>query len=227
MVYDPVRHKVLMFGGNDFRRAFSDLWEYDYAENNWTKLAIANPPEARQMHGMVYIPGKDVVIVFGGRRSNGGASFADTWELNCKTRTWKKLNPRNIPPVSDHVNITYDASEKKVILFSSPETWAYDFETNNWTNLKPAKSPVSGHSNLVYDPNRKKSVLFAYVRGTPAGMQTWTFDYSENKWANITPRTTPDSHLEHDDMVYINDKDVFIQYGGCCSGKTLELKLDH
>lgn len=231
MVYDPVRHKLLMFGGNDFKRAFNDLWEYDYDQNSWTELSPANPPESRQLHGMVYIPDRDVVIVFGGRRSNGGAAFADTWEFNCKTRTWTKLNPQNNPPVSDHVNITYDTSERKMILFTSPEIWAYDFDTADWTNLEPANSPVSNHSNLVYDSHNKKTILFGNFRN-PNSRQTWSFDYPENKWTNITPKKFPKidftraSIIEHAGMVYLSDHDVFIQYGGCCSNQTLELKLN-
>ena len=36
MVYD--RHKVLLFGGDDFTRSYNDLWEYDYGLNTWTEL---------------------------------------------------------------------------------------------------------------------------------------------------------------------------------------------
>jgi len=56
-------------------------------------------------------------------------------------------------------------------------------------------------------------------------MLTWIFDYSENKWTNITPNNIPYEFTEHFDMVYLNDQNVFIQYGGCCTDKTLELKI--
>ena len=216
MVYDPVRRKVLMFGGSDFKRAFNDLWEYDFGENKWTAVAAADPPEPRLMHGMAYILNQDVVIVFGGRRANGGASFADTWEFNFKTMIWKKLNTQNKPPVSDHVNLAYDTSEKKLFLFSNPETWAYDLESRNWENLNPKNSPDSGHSNLVYDPVRKKLVLFGDSKNSHR-MFTWSFDYSENEWTNITPGRFPSidftraSVIEHDGMVYLDQHNVFIQ----------------
>ena len=54
----------------------------------------------------------------------------------------------------------------------------------------------------------------------------------KNNWVNITPQSFPDinyiehSVIEHDAMVYIDDHDVFIQYGGCCSNTTLELNLN-
>lgn len=65
--------------------------------------------------------------------------------------------------------------------------------------------------------------------------QTWVFDYSTNSWTNITPRNMFSSlnrlfnqgvRIEHDGMVYLEDEQVFVQYGGCCSDETLELKLN-
>ena len=230
MVYDALRHKVLLFGGNDFIKAYNDLWEYDYSQNTWTKRSTTAPPEARQMHGMVYIPGRDAVIIFGGRRSDGGASFADTWEFNCKTSTWKKLNPTTTPPVTDHVNMAYDKSEKKVILFTEGETWALDFETNNWEKLKIDNQPNSDHSNFVYSDGLEKSILFGNIKGSDT-MITWAFNYSENSWTNITPDNFPKvifyEHeiIEHDALVYLPQPDVIIQYGGCCSDQTLELSF--
>ena len=44
-----------------------------------------------------------------------------------------------------------------------------------------------------------------------------TFQSSERK---------PTPVIEHDELVYINDLNVFIQYGGCCSDQTLQLSLN-
>jgi len=232
MVYDELRHKVLMFGGDDFSKAFNDLWEYDYSQNTWTKRSTNTPPKARQIHGMVYIPDRDVVMIFGGRRSDGGASFADTWEFNCETSVWRKLNPENSPPVSDHVNMTYDKSAEKVLLFTNFQTWALNLDTENWTRLDAANPPDSDHSNFVYSDHHQKSILFGDSRSTQ-NMITWTFNYSENSWTDITSGNFPTINfngnppvIEHDALVYLNDLNVFIQYGGCCSEQTLELSLN-
>lgn len=225
MVYDRVGRRVLMFGGDDFTRAFNDLWQYDYGENEWADISSTYSPEARQMHGMVYVPDREVVVLFGGRKSDGGAFFNDTWELDCATNSWKKLDPENKPPVTDHVNITYDVSEKKVVLFTNPDTWAYDFDIENWTILDPSNPPDVDHSNFVYSPHSKKSVLLG-SSSTSDSMFTWVFDYSDNAWTDITPPQMPGDFIEHDAMVYLDDQNVFIQYGGCCTDKTLELDLE-
>lgn len=78
MAYNPILQRTLMFGGNDFTRAFNDLWGYDFKENTWRELTPENLPEPRQMHGMVFDSTNLVMIMFGGRRSDGGAAFQDT-----------------------------------------------------------------------------------------------------------------------------------------------------
>ncbi len=231
MAYDTLRHRTLLFGGNNFSNALNDLWLYDYQSNNWTQITTSNTPEQRQMHGMVYIPDRDIIMMFGGRKSNGGASFSDTWELGCTTMTWKKLTPKRTPPVSDHINIVYDEFSKKVILYVNFETWAYDFNTKNWTKLIIPNTPDSGHSNFVYNTILKKSILFGDSKNSNQ-MHTWLFDYALKSWTDITPRYFPDidfyehEFIEHASMIYMNDKNSIIQYGGCCSKQTLELKLN-
>ncbi|MDX1435953.1 MAG: kelch repeat-containing protein, partial [Anaerolineales bacterium] len=82
MVYDPVHGTILMFGGTDFKQVFADLWEFDIDRNTWVELEAGEGPEPRQMHGMAFDSNAEVVILFGGRRTDGGAAFRDTWEFN-------------------------------------------------------------------------------------------------------------------------------------------------
>ena len=143
---------------------------------------------------------------------------------------FKKLNPEIIPPVSDHVNMTYDRLVNKVILFTHSQTWAFDLDTENWTKLFTTNPPDSDHTNLVYSEHHEKSILFGNSKSS-SGMFTWSFDYSENSWTNITSNNFPKIDfyvhdiIEHDALVYLNDHNIFIQYGGCCSDQTLELNL--
>lgn len=231
MIYDSLRHRTLLFGGNNFSNAFNDLWQYNYQSNNWTQITTLNTPEPRQMHGMVYIPDHDVIIMFGGRKSNGGASFSDTWELNCKTMNWKKTSSKRTPPISDHINVVYDESSRKVILYVNFETWAYDIATEKWTKLSILNTPDSGHSNFVYNTALKQSILFGDSKSSE-GMHTWAFDYAKKSWTNITSESFPkidfNEHnlIEQASMIYMTDKNSIIQYGGCCSNQTLELKLN-
>ena len=230
MVYDPLRHKVLLFGGNDFTRVFNDLWEYDYQLNTWRSLAPPSPPEARQMHGMTYVPERDIFVLFGGRRLDGGPAFNDLWAYDYKLNTWDELEPVGSPPAQDHVTIAHYDSATKLILYAGVEsnaaatTWAYDLDTNRWNALDSADTPSADHSSLTYDPSQGNLVLFGSSL-SKEGMRTWTYDYSDNAWSDITPEVMPDTYIEHDAMVYLSDHNVFIQYGGCCTDNTMELVI--
>jgi hypothetical protein len=230
MTYDAIRHRTLLFGGNDFKKPFNDLWVYDYKLNTWTEIQTTNTPEPRQMHGLIYIQDKDIVLLYGGRRSNGGSDFTDTWELNCKTMTWTKLDTKVSPTESDHISIVYDELAKKAILYAYHTTWTYDFEAKNWSKLNLPNTPDSDHCNMIYSPHLNKIILFGDSENF-RGMQTWSLDYSNQLWSKITPRRFPKikyfTHnlIEHASMVYLTDKKVIIHYGGCCSNQTLELKL--
>ena len=243
MVFDSRRNNILLFGGSDFSQAFNDLWTYDHALNTWVEIQTKNTPQARQMHGLVYVSKQDVLLLFGGRRVGGGASFNDTWLYHFDTNQWELLTTAHHPPVTDHVNLAYSSTDDMVLLFTEPDargaspdsgrqqsTWVYDFTTNDWRSLLPVDFPLTNHSNLEYDTHHNQFVLFGNLQNGRS-MVTWRFNTTENNWMNITPYVFPKipfTHfpvIEHDDMVYIDDQNVFIQYGGCCSDTTLELSL--
>jgi hypothetical protein len=117
-------------------------------------------------------------------------------------------------------------------LFTNSQTWAFNLDTENWTKLHVTNPPDTDHTNFVYSDHHQVSILFGGSKGTRK-MITWTFNYSENSWTDITSNNFPTINfyenppvIEHDELVYINDLNVFIQYGGCCSDQTLQLSLN-
>ena len=66
-VYDPVRDRVLVFGGFD-GSFYADVWALHLAGPlHWELLATSGPtPAARAGHAMIYEPAGDRVIVYGG-----------------------------------------------------------------------------------------------------------------------------------------------------------------
>jgi N-acetylneuraminic acid mutarotase len=76
MVYDPVSHRMILFGGNITNVAFNDTWTYDPAANAWTARGLAEiTPENKPNCSMVYDPVRHRMVLFAGGGSN------DTWAL--------------------------------------------------------------------------------------------------------------------------------------------------
>ncbi len=75
MVYDPVRQRVVMFGGFNGSTALNEVWEFDGA--NWHLAASQTGPSVRYDAFAAYDPWLQRIVVFGG---NAGSSyFNDTW----------------------------------------------------------------------------------------------------------------------------------------------------
>ncbi len=220
LVYDGSRGTLLLFGGNGPQRAYNDLWEYDLAQHTWTQLATANPPEARQMHGMVYDAANQVVLVFGGRRRDGGAAFADTWAYDRVANSWRLLQPEQAPPIQDHANLAYDVKNEVAVLFSGPDsdtgvgtsTWAYDYRANSWTRLNTDIGPTSDHCGFAYRTGTGRFTLFGNSAEGDA-METWLFDYALRDWTRLAvPQAPP--YREHFGLAYDPARDIFVLVGG-------------
>ena len=76
MVRDPVRGRILLFGGKDAAGELGDTWEWDGV--GWTQLQPSVTPSLRAGHAMAFDPVRQRIVLFGGRR--GASSLGDTWE---------------------------------------------------------------------------------------------------------------------------------------------------
>jgi N-acetylneuraminic acid mutarotase len=80
MVYDPLRHQVLVFGGWLGDYCVDETWAYDPAAGTWTELdPVGDRPSPRDSQAMVYDPGTGKVILFGGVEPDAWTRFGDTW----------------------------------------------------------------------------------------------------------------------------------------------------
>jgi uncharacterized protein (TIGR03437 family) len=74
MVYDSIRQRVVLFGGQDANGSpLADTWLWD--GNNWTPLDTLEAPSPRVYHAMAFDPQRGQVLLLGGS-SEGG-----TWAL--------------------------------------------------------------------------------------------------------------------------------------------------
>lgn len=140
--------------------------------------------------------------------------------------SWTNLNPASSPPPRVGHAMAYDAESDRIVLFSGwdgppllfgpGDTWAYDFNTNTWTNMTIPSGPEARMLHaLAYDVESDRIVLFGGdpVSGVLPSNDTWTYDFNTNTWANMTPPGSPSPRVSHA-MAYDGLSDRILLFGG-------------
>jgi len=172
-IYDPVRDRMVVFGGAGDRGYLNDVWALSLAGTPaWTRLTPSGtPPGIRYAHSAIYDPVRDRVVVFGG--SPGAGYFNDVWALSLAgTPAWTQLTPTGTPPSGRlcHSAI-YDPVRDRMVVFGGREYWAPLLDdvwalslagAPEWTQLTPTGTPPSARNrhSAVYDPVRDRMVVF-------------------------------------------------------------------
>jgi Galactose oxidase, central domain len=210
MVYDIVRQRTVVFGGDYGRTRLSDTWEWD--RKNWIQIKPTTSPAARFGHEMAYDLVRQRTVMFGGRlsdtRRNPFHLVADTWEYDGKN--WIQIKPQTSPPARYQYGMAYDLVRQRTVLFGGignsfqylGDTWEYDGK--NWTQIRPKTSPPSrADHGMVYDIARQRTVLF--------GPDTW--EYDGKNWTQIKTATTP-YQSRYVKMAYDSVRQRTVLFGG-------------
>ena len=194
-----------------------------------TVLALDDLP-LRMGSPMVYDSESDRVIFFGGSTENLEPDYTDTWSYDYNTNEWTNMSPAINPPASEFHQMAYHSALDKVVLFGGHvsgdaydwinhnQTWAYDYNTNTWTDLDPAVAPPAMCAGtMVYDSESDLLVLFGGMPddGVDIGFisETWTFDLFSNTWTNVTQSVQPVARVTGS-MTYDSESDYIVLFGG-------------
>lgn len=213
----------------------TQTWSFDPLTGAWENLKPkVSPPKGLCGCGaeqMVYDDKAGKVIMFGGFNLNIGQETNDTWVYDYPSNLWTKM-PRpadesQLPSPRNSNGLTYDSRADRIILFGgggifgpATDTWAYDYNTNTWTNLQPAGVTPAGreYGYLAYDEGADKTVLFGGIDYTISSetllpAETWTYDLNANKWTLRSPSTTP-SARGWQAMAYSQRGHAVVIFGG-------------
>ncbi|MHA2064925.1 MAG: Kelch repeat-containing protein [Candidatus Thorarchaeota archaeon] len=180
------------------------FWTYDYDENfwnnmdwDWQEMTPTVSPAVTNDPAMAYDIESDLVVMFGGGETwmmlhNGMTiwGYNETWTYNYNTNTWTNMSPSIAPVLRVSTEMAYDVESDIIILFGGivfdaflgsylyNDTWAYDVNTNTWTNMTPAVGPSArtGHS-MTYDSKSDRIILFGgynWTGGSNYMNDTWT-----------------------------------------------------
>jgi N-acetylneuraminic acid mutarotase len=189
--YDVGSDRTILFDGD------GRTWAYDLGTDTWTEMAPAVSPSPRLWYVMDYQQGSDRIVLFGGI-SAGQQYSGDTWIYHYDSDTWTEIYPTTSPNARSYSAMAYDPGTDRLILFGGVtgpvraervfgDTWAYDVETNTWTELAPAPAPSGrGWHAIAYDAGGGVIVLFG---GGPTRddvvAETWIYDPAANAWTEV------------------------------------------
>ncbi|MFW9794817.1 MAG: Kelch repeat-containing protein [Candidatus Thorarchaeota archaeon] len=238
IVYDSESDRVVLFGGwkaQMTEEAYNDTWSYDANTNTWTEMTSDPAPGRRACHALTYDEESDRIIMFSGGKSGEGTTLEnwnDTWAYDLNTDTWTNMNPPTMPAPRLGAWMAYDSESDVCILFGGirdggafhGDTWAYDYNSNNWTNMNPSNAPSSRVAPMAYDSESDRIILFAGggFETWPLVMytDTWAYDYNTNTWTEMNPAENPSST---GDLVYDEESDRVIMFGGTLDWDETEL----
>ncbi len=234
MAYDTKAKLVILYGGisgywADPSAWNTDTWTYDPVKNLWTKKSPAIHPAGSHGGSMVYDSKADRMILSLPTDDTAapGTPMA-TWAYDLKKDTWERRAEGPMMMAGGQL-LAYDAESDRTIMFGGmavPEwqerdvTWAYDYNTNTWTNMQPFKHPEGIDSvGMVYDSKADRVVLWGdYGRkwyNASLEDAVWTYDYNTNTWQKFDHHKTDGPLVrDYNKLAYDEVADKIIMYGG-------------
>jgi hypothetical protein len=158
MIYDPVNHKVLMYGGmTSGGTQVNETWVYDVPSHTWTQKCqnscVAPPVGADNVAipALAYLPGAQKFWL---HQSSGAGAPAD-WQYDPSADTWTKMTSSGTA-VTDNMAMTYDVAQNKLI------GWYQGAGARLWVGqMAAASTPVASNLASVSGNNQSGTV------GTP------------------------------------------------------------
>jgi hypothetical protein len=226
--FDPVGNRWLSFGGrltydgyNITTETYQDLWSLRIADRpDWQLLTPGGgePPPERQDGRMLYDPGSDRMILFGGQVTigvdhtfphNPGLGtphfYGDTWALQLRdSLAWSQLVTIGpAPGPRDGGLLVLDTKRNRVLLFGGRDSlgamndvWALSLSgTPAWTQLAPGGAPPSPRYQMFgcYDFAEDRLVVAGGVSASGALLDAFALPLSDSAstWTALTTLGTP------------------------------------
>lgn len=213
--WDPVRKRLLMYGGWDFvpeTNQFREMWAFDPAAKTWTLLHRGSgpgDPPGLFRNGAVWDSTSQRFLMFGGCCDRPGFND-DVWAFDPAANRWESLHPTTPkPPGRNRNTVAWDPARSRLLTFGSlgncpqmNDLWAFETGSRTWTRLGPvpgdgAPLKLMGHSAVV-DASANNMLVFGGCDGSSVQATLWSLDLGSLRWSKVeTGATGPGPRAEH------------------------------
>lgn len=225
-------------GGSVVGDAKAETWTYAIEGNAWYR-AEGIGPRARMGQAAAFDEGSGVVVVFGGATGQGNycrvvgrcatGETAEVWVYSPETGAWRQQPAADAPPGRFGAVAGYDTQSDRVVLFGGArnlqenaavemfqDTWAYDVDTNTWTEMTPETSPPArGYAAMAYDPEADRLLMFG-GSGVDEEIDAtvWAYDLDANTWTPLEAVTSQPEPMWDATFVYADAVGMVVLIGG-------------
>ena len=230
MAYDSESGLVILYGGQtgywlDPAYQNHETWTFDPESEKWVQMSPGTSPGGFGGGDMAYDSESDRIIL---SVITDDLSTLQTWAYDANSDTWTQM--KDGPQHMVGQRIVYDSESDRIVMFGGfefskyklvDETWAYDFNTDTWTNMDPRVHPEPrNYHDMAYDPKADRVVLWGGdLHGVANKNAVWTYDYNTNTWEELRSKYANAPELrDYMNLVYDEKADKFIMYGGYSYG---------
>jgi hypothetical protein len=107
-----------------------EVWQWNPKSYTWTRLSFGCAPSSRGMEAVVYLPGKDQMIYFGGDAGLG--PYQDLWAWAPDGSSWRQYQQSGSwPGPRTGASVVYDSKRQRLVMFHGYS--GSDFLNELWT----------------------------------------------------------------------------------------------
>src|SRR5262249_38281130 len=194
LIYDPVRNRLLLFGGFDFHwgefLSYDDVWALSLnGAPRWTRLPTLGPsPSPRALHSAVYDPVNDGMLVYGGFAIQGvhAEPTHELWKFSLRgDPAWKLLDAEGSSPPLIGEDMVFDSSRRRMLVRTGGgnfdgATWELDLDPLRWEWLPTEGGSTLGRGgeSVAYDPVRDRLAECGGTDPDGARSDVWSLEFS-------------------------------------------------
>jgi hypothetical protein len=210
-IYDPLRDRMVVFGGSDGFYSNGEVWSLSLSGTpTWQILAPSSAaPNYLEGHQAVYDPVHDAMVVFGGADLSHIAQN-ETWSFSLSgSTTWSQILPLGFIPDArvGHVMV-YDSRQNRILMYggssggaATSDAWAlYPSNPIRWVESLETgtAAPVRSSHSAIFFPDSARMVVFGGGGGGASNSNdAWAADWCPTCAAAPPAEVPPSPRLEH------------------------------
>jgi hypothetical protein len=230
LVYDPVNHVIVMFGGDHLDELRNQTWVYDCPTRTWSKKNPSVRPSPRGGHAFLYLPKSKKIVLIGGYNYQSG-SVPEMWTYDVGGNAWNLIKHFGTEVFPKYV--TYkpamsgvcDVDKGDTIIAMADEVLNnYGFTPSTYQMVCNGNA-IDAAGTLTYGFTKDSISIRGgytepswYTTGVPApdiiANENFLVNIPLNTWTNVPMPKNPGVDLAWGTAMFDPDRDQILRWSG-------------